>query len=120
MLRNILLTGLVIWLGLMGVVCGCLFLLCLLLLIFWQGLGISTVVLGVSCIALVVLALMLTTGTGGSRLAVGRKRCSLREWIRQKLYGVPLVHAEEIGEWPADETGYDEWVRRASEHQRSS
>jgi hypothetical protein len=58
-LRKLLVTLLVLWLGLVGVVCGFLSLACLLLVLFWQGLGISTLILALACLFCLGLALLL-------------------------------------------------------------
>ena len=59
-LKRIVLSLLVLWLGLMGIACGVLCLLCLIALLFWQGLGVGTAVLALLCLSCLGLAVMLS------------------------------------------------------------
>ena len=68
-LRKIVLGIIIVWLCLMGIGSGFLCLLGLLLLLTWQGLGLSTLVLAVICVVCLGLAgLLLRRGVeGGGR-----------------------------------------------------
>lgn len=57
--RRILMSLLTVWLGLMGIAFGMLFLLCVCLFLFWQGLSVSVFVFGLLCMACLVLAGMI-------------------------------------------------------------
>lgn len=54
--RRILIGLLTLWLGLMGIAFGMLFLLCVSLYLIWQGLSISVIVFGLLCLSCFVLA----------------------------------------------------------------
>jgi hypothetical protein len=59
-LRKIILNLLTLCLGIVGIVCGLLCLVCLIALQFWQGLGVGTVVLALLCLFCLGLAVMLS------------------------------------------------------------
>jgi len=65
--RRIVLGMLVLWFSIMGVVCGVLGLLCLVLYVLWQGLGVSSVVLVVLCLFCLGLAVMLSGWSAANR-----------------------------------------------------
>jgi hypothetical protein len=54
--RRILIGLLTVWLGLMGIAFGMLFLLCVSLYLIWQGLSVSVIVFGLLCLSCFVLA----------------------------------------------------------------
>lgn len=69
MLRKVLLAMVVLWLGLMGVLTGLLCLFCMILLIFWQGLGVGTVLLAfvsLICLGLAFVFARLGTDPGSA------------------------------------------------------
>jgi hypothetical protein len=59
-LRKIILNLLALCLGIIGVVCGLLCLVCLIALLFWQGLGVGTVVFALLSLFCLGLAVMLS------------------------------------------------------------
>jgi hypothetical protein len=54
--RRIMMGLLTLWLGLMGIVFGMLFVLCVSLFILWQGLSVGVVVCGLLCVSCFTLA----------------------------------------------------------------
>lgn len=54
--RRIMMGLLTLWLGLMGIVFGTLFVLCVSLFILWQGLSVGVVVCGLLCVGCFALA----------------------------------------------------------------
>ncbi len=54
--RRILIGLLTLWLGLMGIAFGTLFLLCVSLFLLWQGLSASVIVFGLLCLSCFILA----------------------------------------------------------------
>jgi hypothetical protein len=54
--RRILIGLLTLWLGLMGLAFGMLFLLCVSLFLFWQGLSVSVIAFGLLCLSCFILA----------------------------------------------------------------
>ena len=95
MIRNLVLGVLVLWLSFMGIICGILCLLCLLLLLFWQGLSISTIVLAMLCLFCLGLATILARNSLTTRNEqvrrndqVGLLRRSLRWFLRRREISV--------------------------------
>lgn len=54
--RRILIGLLTLWLGVMGIAFGTLFLLCMSLYLLWQGLSASVIIFGLLCLSCFVLA----------------------------------------------------------------
>ena len=60
-LQRIILSMVVIWLGIMGIACGILCLVCLMLYVLWHGLAISSVALAFICLLCLSVAVMLSS-----------------------------------------------------------
>ncbi len=58
-LRKAILALLVVWFGVIGMLAGLVCLLCLTLVLLWQGLGVTTFVLAFVCLACLSLAVVL-------------------------------------------------------------
>jgi hypothetical protein len=65
--RRILIGLLTLWLGLMGIAFGMLFLLCVSLFLFWQGLSVSVIAFGLLCLSCFVLAGMVLWRSGSKQ-----------------------------------------------------
>jgi hypothetical protein len=53
--RKIMIGLLTLWLGLMGIAFGLLFLLCVSLFLLWQGLSVSVIAFGLLCVSCFIL-----------------------------------------------------------------
>lgn len=132
-LKRIILSLLALCLGAAGIACGLLCLVCLIALLFWQGLGVGTAVLALLCLFCVGLAVMLsgrsTTRRESKRLGGDGPR-SLNTWQRPGSSGVPGAllakpsrtrylesqpgsatvpsPVREAEDWPEDLRAYDE------------
>ena len=91
-LKRIILSFLALCLGVAGIACGLLCLVCLIALLFWQGLGVGTAVLALLCLFCVMLAVILSgrsaTRRESKRLGGGGLR-SLNTWWRTGSPGAP-------------------------------
>lgn len=109
-LKRIVLSLLVLWLGLMGIACGVLCLLCLIALLFWQGLGVGTAVLALLCLSCLGLAVMLSgrAAKRESKRLGGAGLPSLKTWWRTgSTSDVPrgLVAETSRGRYPERQPG---------------
>jgi hypothetical protein len=117
-LRRVLVTLLVLWLGLVGIVRGFLCLACLLLVLFWQGLGVSTLILALACLFCLGVALVLA-----GRLAdEGPANCQARQdsllsrfWRTLNPFDRSSKKGQLDEEWQRENSELEEWLRRSSE-----
>jgi hypothetical protein len=122
-LRKLLMTILVLWLGLVGIVCGFLCLACLILVLFWQGLGVSTSVLALTCLLCLGLAFVLTgrvaiTERGARRTSHGSllgriqksHNCSDRPPTEERLLDDHDGHRQA--------SDFEDWFRESAEKKR--
>jgi hypothetical protein len=124
-LRRIVLGLLVIWLGVMGIACGLLCLICLILYVLWQGLGISSIVLALLCLFCLGLAVMLSgraaaaTGKPGGFSAAWLR--SLKDW-RQSPAGNSGVQPglREANDWEQEFSRYRESSLKSQDGQRAT
>jgi hypothetical protein len=96
-LRKIILNLLALCLGIVGVVCGLLCLVCLIALLFWQGLGVGTVVLALLSLFCLGLAVMLSgrAAKRKSKRLGGDALRSLNTWRRPGGSGAaPALYRE--------------------------
>ena len=96
-LRKIILNLLALCLGTVGIVCGLLCLVCLIALLFWQGLGVGTVVLALLSLFCLLLAVMLSgrAAKRESKLLGGAGLRSLNTWRRPGGSGAaPALYGE--------------------------
>jgi hypothetical protein len=111
-LRNVLVTMLVFWLGLVGMVCGFLCLACLVLVVFWQGLGVGTLILALVCLLCLGLAFVLAGGSATTRPTEADKERSLVGRLWSILRG-PTSEFDDV--WKPSRREQEEWVRHAKD-----
>lgn len=67
--KKIVIGLLTLWLGLMGIAFGMLFLVCVILYLFWQGLSVSVIAFGLLCMSFLVLAGLVLWHSGSRETA---------------------------------------------------
>jgi hypothetical protein len=130
-LRKIILNLLALCLGIVGIACGLLCLVCLIALLFWKGLGVGTVVLALLCLSCLGLAVILSgqVAKRESKRLRGSGPRSLKTWWRLRSGGAaPALYPDynrsayyqkpggtgalpplrEAGNWPEDLRPYGE------------
>ena len=127
--RKIVLSMLVLWLGAMGIACGVMCLICLLVYLLWQGLGVSSVVLALLCLFCLVVAVMLSGRAAAHREPVRVANVgvrSVKSWL-SSLAGTTRTAADkasvlpgldERSEWPEKLDPQREWSMRNGGEQR--
>jgi hypothetical protein len=117
-LRNVLVTMMVLWLGVIGIICGFLCLTCLVVLLFWQGIGVSTIVLALTCLCCLGLAFLLTDRVMAvSPRARQVKQPSLRRRLWRSLSGSASTATQNFDDqenWQSAD--YKAWAKRTHKH----
>jgi hypothetical protein len=122
-LRKLLVTMLVLWLGLVGILCGLLCFACLILVLFWQGLGVSTLILALTCLSCLGLAFVLAgrvaiaepsarpTSHGSllGRIWKSLNRSDLPPTAERRLYD---------SDWQRQASDFEDWFRQTAEKKR--
>jgi hypothetical protein len=118
-LRNVIVTMLVLWLGMVGIVCGFLCLACLILVLFWQGVGPSTVILALTSLSCLGLAFIFAgrVVTARPTLPHRRRRSVVRRlWRLVRHNNQPRSGtALDEGEWERQTADYESWLKHTHE-----